>query len=149
MILLHTRSTRTDTLFRAPKLFLCLSVAAASGPTTLNVPDTVGYTTPDEMYELFRHLSVHVDRPREVVFSAHCHDDLGMAVANSLAAVRGGARQAACAVTGIGERAGNCAPDDVVMALRTRAHLFGVCTCTDTNTILHTETRRDGKECDN
>ncbi|HEY9555010.1 2-isopropylmalate synthase [Allosphingosinicella sp.] len=113
-----------------------LSVAAASGATTLNVPDTVGYTTPDEIYELFRHLSVHVDRPREVVFSAHCHDDLGMAVANSLAAVRGGARQVECAVNGIGERAGNCALEDVVMALRTRADLFGVSTGIDTTKIL-------------
>src|SRR3546814_13072275 len=98
-----------------------LSVAAASGATTLNVPDTVGYTTPAEIYELFRHLSVHVDRPRDVVFSAHCHDDLGMAAANSLAAVRGGARQVECAVKGHGGRAGNWARGDGVMAGRDRA----------------------------
>src|SRR3546814_20399756 len=70
-----------------------LSVAAASGATTLNVPDTVGYTTPDAFYELFRHLSVTVDRPREVVFSDHCHDDLDLAVDNSVAAFRLGTRQ--------------------------------------------------------
>lgn len=113
-----------------------LSVAAASGATTLNVPDTVGYTTPEEIYELFRHLTAHVDRPEGVIFSAHCHDDLGMAVANSLAAVRGGARQVECAVNGIGERAGNCALEDVVMALRTRADAFGVSTGIDTTRIM-------------
>ena len=113
-----------------------LSVAAASGATTLNVPDTVGYTTPDEIYALFRHLAAHVDRPEDVIFSTHGHDDLGMAVANSLAAVRGGARQVECAVNGIGERAGNCALEDVVMALKTRADVFGVSTGIDTTKIL-------------
>jgi 2-isopropylmalate synthase len=114
----------------------CLSVAAANGATTLNVPDTVGYTTPEEIYELFRHLSDHVERPEGVIFSAHCHDDLGMAVANSLAAVRGGARQVECAVNGIGERAGNCALEDVVMSLKTRADAFGVVTGIDTTKIM-------------
>ncbi|WP_129793066.1 2-isopropylmalate synthase [Sphingosinicella sp. CPCC 101087] len=114
----------------------CLSAAAASGATTLNVPDTVGYTTPDEIYDLFRHLTEHVDRAADVIFSAHCHDDLGMAVANSLAAVRAGARQVECAVNGIGERAGNCALEDVVMALKTRADHFGVSTDVDTTKIM-------------
>ena len=113
-----------------------LSVAAAEGATTLNVPDTVGYTTPDEIYDLFRFLDVHVDRPDGVIFSVHCHDDLGMAVANSLAAVRGGARQVECAVNGIGERAGNCALEDVVMALRTRGDVYGACTNVDTTKII-------------
>lgn len=113
-----------------------LSAAAAAGATTLNVPDTVGYTTPDEIYDLFRHLGEAVERPDGVIFSAHCHDDLGMAVANSLAAVRGGARQVECAVNGIGERAGNCALEDVVMALRTRFDSYGVATGVDTTRIM-------------
>ena len=103
-----------------------LSVAAQAGATTLNVPDTVGYTTPDEIYELFRYLGEEVGRGDDVVFSTHCHDDLGMAVANSLAAVRGGARQIECAINGIGERAGNCALEEVVMALKTRTDAYGV-----------------------
>jgi 2-isopropylmalate synthase len=114
----------------------CLSVAAAAGASTLNVPDTVGYTLPTEIEALFRHLDAHVVRSADVVFSAHCHDDLGMAVANSLAAVRGGARQIECAVNGIGERAGNCALEEVVMALRTRADAFGVETGVDTTKIM-------------
>ncbi|HEY0445268.1 MAG TPA: 2-isopropylmalate synthase [Allosphingosinicella sp.] len=114
----------------------CLSAAAASGASTLNVPDTVGYTTPEEIYDLFRFLDEHVDRPADTIFSAHCHDDLGMAVANSLAAVRAGARQVECAVNGIGERAGNCALEDVVMALRTRADFFGMSTNIDTTRIM-------------
>ncbi|WP_037499277.1 2-isopropylmalate synthase [Sphingomonas jaspsi] len=114
-----------------------LSVAAREGAATLNVPDTVGYTTPDEIYELFSHLGRHVDRPAGVIFSAHCHDDLGMAVANSLAAVRGGARQVECAVNGIGERAGNCALEELVMALRTRSDAFGVSTAIDTTNIMN------------
>jgi 2-isopropylmalate synthase len=114
----------------------CLSAAAENGASTLNVPDTVGYTTPDEIYDLFRYLAAHVDRPVGTIFSTHCHDDLGMAVANSLAAVRGGARQIECAVNGIGERAGNCALEEVVMALRTRADAFEVDTSIDTTRIM-------------
>jgi 2-isopropylmalate synthase len=117
-------------------LVAALSAAAAAGARTLNVPDTVGYTTPEEIYDLFRHLGETVERPDGVIFSAHCHDDLGMAVANSLAAVRGGARQVECAVNGIGERAGNCALEDVVMALKTRADTFGVSTNVDTTKIM-------------
>jgi 2-isopropylmalate synthase len=113
-----------------------LAVAAAEGATTLNVPDTVGYTTPDEIYDLFRFLDRSVDRPDGVIFSTHCHDDLGMAVANSLAAVRGGARQVECTVNGIGERAGNCALEDVVMALRTRGDVYGAHTNVDTTKII-------------
>jgi len=113
-----------------------LSVAAAEGATTLNVPDTVGYTTPQEIHGLFRFLDEAVDRPEGVIFSTHCHDDLGMAVANSLAAVSGGARQIECAVNGIGERAGNCALEDVVMALRTRGDIYGAHTNVDTTKIM-------------
>ena len=113
-----------------------LSTAAAAGASTLNVPDTVGYATPEEIYALFSMLSKKVSRPADVIFSAHCHDDLGMAVANSLAAVRGGARQIECAVNGIGERAGNCALEDAVMALRTRRDAFGFNTGVDTTQIM-------------
>lgn len=113
-----------------------LSHAVAAGATTLNVPDTVGYTTPDEIRELFAHLCAHVAGAERVIFSAHCHDDLGMAVANSLAAVRGGARQIECSVNGIGERAGNAALEDVVMALKTRADTFGVASGVDTTQIM-------------
>lgn len=113
-----------------------LSIAAAEGATTLNVPDTVGYTTPEEITDLFRFLDGAVDRSDEVIFSTHCHDDLGMAVANSLAAIRGGARQIECAVNGIGERAGNCALEDVVMALRTRHDFYGLVTNIDSTRIM-------------
>jgi 2-isopropylmalate synthase len=112
-----------------------LSVAASSGATTLNVPDTVGYTTPEEIYELFRYLGQQVEHDGKVIFSTHCHDDLGMAVANSLAAVRGGARQVECAINGIGERAGNCALEEVVMALKTRVDTYDVSTNIDTTRI--------------
>ena len=140
----HARSLVDDVEFsaedaiRTERNFLVevLSAAAAAGATTLNVPDTVGYTTPDEIFELFTYLGQHVDRDEGVVFSTHCHDDLGMAVANSLAAVRGGARQIECAVNGIGERAGNCALEDVVMALKTRADTYRVTTGVETRRIM-------------
>ena len=113
-----------------------MSAAVEAGATTLNVPDTVGYGTPDEIEALFRHLIANVAGAERVIFSAHCHDDLGMAVANSLAAVRGGARQVECTINGIGERAGNAPLEDVVMALRTRADAFGVTTGVDTTRIM-------------
>ena len=102
-------------------LIEALQVAADAGADVLNVPDTVGYTSPEEMYELFRDLCANIKRQDHVVFSTHCHNDLGMAVANSLAAVRGGAGQIECSINGIGERAGNCALEEVVMAIKTRA----------------------------
>ncbi|MGY6531450.1 2-isopropylmalate synthase [Glycocaulis sp.] len=114
-----------------------LSTAAAAGASTLNVPDTVGYSTPEEIYELFRMLSKKVTRDDHVIFSAHCHNDLGLAVANSLAAVRGGARQIECTVNGIGERAGNAALEDTVMAIRTRRDATGVTTAINTREIMN------------
>jgi 2-isopropylmalate synthase len=140
----HARSLCDDVEFSAEDairterdyLVECLSVAASEGASTFNVPDTVGYTTPDEIYELFRFLCANVDRPAGSVFSTHCHDDLGMAVANSLAAVRGGARQIECTINGIGERAGNCALEEVVMALKTRADAFQVSIGVDTTKIM-------------
>ena len=114
-----------------------LEAVAEAGATTLNVPDTVGYSTPGEIQALFTYLRGRVvPKHPGVVFSAHCHDDLGMAVANTLAAVQGGARQVEVAVNGIGERAGNCALEEVVMALRTRADHFGVTTGIDTTKLL-------------
>ena len=102
-----------------------LQAAADAGATTLNVPDTVGYGLPGEITALFAYLKDAIDRP-DVVLSCHCHDDLGLAVANSLAAVEGGARQVECTVNGIGERAGNGALEEVVMAIRTRSQRVGV-----------------------
>ncbi|MGJ8558851.1 MAG: 2-isopropylmalate synthase [Litorimonas sp.] len=104
---------------------VCEAVIQA-GATTINMPDTVGYTTPEEIEDLFRFLTTEVEGADGVTWSAHCHDDLGLAVANSLAAIRGGARQVECALNGIGERAGNCALEEVVMALRTRRDFFGM-----------------------
>ncbi len=100
----------------------------AAGATTINIPDTVGYTVPDEFSELFRYLRKNVRGIDKVILSVHCHDDLGMAVANSLTAVVAGARQIECTINGIGERAGNCSLEEVVMALRTRAAFFNLAT---------------------
>jgi 2-isopropylmalate synthase len=101
--------------------------AVEAGASTLNIPDTVGYTTPQEYGELIRHLIQHVPGSDSLRFSVHCHDDLGLSVANSLAAIRAGARQVECTVNGIGERAGNTAMEEVVMALRTRPEFFEHC----------------------
>jgi 2-isopropylmalate synthase len=100
------------------------NAAVEAGATVLNAPDTVGYTTPAEIAELFAYLQKHVRRPDHVIFSAHCHDDLGMAVANSLAAIGAGARQVECTINGIGERAGNASLEEIVMALKTRPALY-------------------------
>jgi 2-isopropylmalate synthase len=102
--------------------FLCRCVEAAikAGATTINIPDTVGYTTPNEYQALFRTLRERVPNSDKAVFSVHCHDDLGMAVANSLAGLAGGARQIECTINGIGERAGNASLEEVVMAIKTR-----------------------------
>ena len=109
-------ATRTDTDF------LCRVVAAAiaEGATTINLPDTVGYTTPAEYAALFRTVRERVPETRDIVLSAHCHDDLGLAVANSLAAIEAGAGQVECTINGIGERAGNAALEEIVMAGRVR-----------------------------
>lgn len=102
------------------------SVAVEAGATTLNAPDTVGYVTPNEIFDMFTYLRANVRGADKVVFSSHCHDDLGMAVANSLAAVAAGARQVECTINGIGERAGNAALEEIVMAIHTRKPLFRV-----------------------
>ena len=105
-----------------------VEAAIKAGATTINIPDTVGYTTPEEIRDLFHFLTTEIEGADEAIFSAHCHDDLGLAVANSLAAVRGGARQVECALNGIGERAGNCATEEVIMALNTRKDFYGFTT---------------------
>ncbi|KRF02163.1 2-isopropylmalate synthase [Frateuria sp. Soil773] len=124
-------STRTEPDFLAE----VFSAAVAAGATTLNAPDTVGYTTPAEMAERFAWLRRNVKGAERVVFSCHCHNDLGMAVANSLAAVGAGARQVECTINGIGERAGNAALEEIVMALKVRAAHFGVDTRIDTRKL--------------
>jgi 2-isopropylmalate synthase len=99
-----------------------------AGATTLNLPDTMGYAVPDEFSELFRYLRNNVRGIDKVTLSVHCHDDLGMAVANSLTAVVAGARQIECTINGIGERAGNCSLEEVVTALRSRSAFFNLTT---------------------
>ena len=111
------------------------SAAVAAGATTLNAPDTVGYTTPGEIFDIFSYLRRHVRGAEHVVFSSHCHDDLGMAVANSLAAVSAGARQVECTINGIGERAGNASLEEIVMALKVRKPLYRADTRIDTRKL--------------
>ena len=110
----------------------------AAGATTVNIPDTVGYTVPDEFAELFRYLRKNVRGIDKVRLSVHCHDDLGMAVANSLTAVVAGARQIECTINGIGERAGNCSLEEVVMALKTRDAFFNLDTGINTTRLYPT-----------
>ena len=107
--------------------FLCRIAEAAirSGATTINMPDTVGYSLPQEYGALFTYIRERVPGIEDVVLSAHCHNDLGMATANTLAAIKAGARQVEVTINGLGERAGNTAMEEVVMALRTRPDMFG------------------------
>lgn len=107
--------------------YLCriCELAIKAGATTINLPDTVGYTTPSEYGDMFRYIREHVPGIEEITLSAHCHNDLGMATANTLAAITAGVRQVEVTINGIGERAGNTAMEEVVMALRTRPEKFG------------------------
>jgi 2-isopropylmalate synthase len=109
-------ATRTDPDF----LVKIVSVAVQAGATTINIPDTVGYTTPEEYAATFRMLIEKVPGAENVIFSTHCHDDLGMAVANTLAGIQAGARQVECTINGIGERAGNAALEEIAAALMVR-----------------------------
>ncbi len=108
-----------------------------AGATTVNIPDTVGYAMPWDFGNLISMLMEEVKNVKDAVISVHCHNDLGLAVSNSLEAVRHGARQVECTVNGIGERAGNCSLEEVVMALRTRRDIFDVDTNIDTRQIMH------------
>src|SRR5437762_5350801 len=107
--------------------------AIEAGATTINLPDTVGYATPKSYGEIFSHLikKLPIIRQKNITLSSHCHDDLGMAVANSLAAVEGGARQVECTINGIGERAGNASLEEIVMALKVRADHYQATTKID------------------
>src|SRR5689334_18474440 len=125
---------RSDPAF----LYEVLTVAVASGATTLNIPDTVGYTTPEEYGALIAGIRAHVPGVEDVVLSTHCHDDLGLAAANSLAGVRAGARQVECTINGLGERAGNASLEEVVMALHTRQAHFGLATGIVTRELART-----------
>ncbi len=118
--------------------FLAEVVTAAidAGATTVNIPDTVGYAIPDEFAELIRYLQANVPNIDKAVLSVHCHNDLGLAVANSLAAIQAGVRQVECTVNGIGERAGNASMEEIVMALKTRKDFFNMDTNIDTQHIM-------------
>jgi len=107
---------------RSDRDYLCkvFSAVIEAGATTLNVPDTVGYTIPAEFGSLIRYVMQNVKNISQAVISVHCHNDLGLAVANSLAAIENGARQVECTLNGIGERAGNASLEEIVMILRTR-----------------------------
>ncbi len=109
-----------------------------AGATTVNIPDTVGYTVPEEFEKFIRSIFENVPNIHKAAVSVHCHDDLGLAVANSLAAVRAGARQVECCVNGIGERAGNASLEEVVLAIKTRADFFGLETNINTREIYRT-----------
>ncbi len=127
-------ATRADVEFTAE---VC-GIAIAEGAGVINVPDTVGYTTPDEYTAYLRRLYELLPELRDVRLSVHCHDDLGLAVANSFAGVQAGARQVECAVNGIGERAGNCSLEEIVMLLRTRRHDHGFDTAIESTELART-----------
>ncbi|MCB0107044.1 MAG: 2-isopropylmalate synthase, partial [Caldilineaceae bacterium] len=124
---------RSDPAF----LVKVLEVAIKAGATTLNIPDTVGYTTPEEYGALIQQLRDHVPGGKDVIFSLHCHNDLGLATANTLAGIKAGARQIEVTINGIGERAGNTSLEETVMALHTRKPVYGL----DTN-VVTTELHR-------
>jgi 2-isopropylmalate synthase len=123
--------------------YLCrtVEIAIKAGATTINIPDTVGYTAPVESADLIRNLIATVPGADDVIFATHCHNDLGMATANSLAAVEGGARQIECTINGLGERAGNTALEEVVMALKVRSDIMPFTTKIDTRKIMNISRR--------
>jgi len=123
--------------------YLCrvIEIAIKAGASTINIPDTVGYTAPMESADLIKRLIETVPGADDVIFATHCHNDLGMATANSLAAVAGGARQIECTINGLGERAGNTALEEVVMALKVRNDIMPWSTGIDTQKIMHISRR--------
>jgi 2-isopropylmalate synthase len=150
----HARALSTDVEFsaedatRSDPVFLCdvFAVAVGCGATTINVPDTVGYATPPEYAALIAQVIATVGSP-SVTISTHCHNDLGMAVANTLAGVKVGARQVECTINGLGERAGNASLEEVVMALHTRQRYF--CVTTNVHTPALTQTSKTVAEATN
>ena len=127
-------ASRTDHDF----LIDIVNAAIEAGATTINIPDTVGYTIPGEFRQLFDHLITNCINSEKIVFSVHCHDDLGLAVANSLAALEAGARQVECTINGIGERAGNTSLEEICMAIKTRKECFEFETQIDTKKLYPT-----------
>ncbi|HEY3117579.1 MAG TPA: 2-isopropylmalate synthase [Chloroflexota bacterium] len=127
-------ATRSDWEY----LYQMLEAVIGAGATTINIPDTVGFTTPGEFGDLIRSIRERVPNAHKAVISVHCHNDLGMAVSNSLSAVLAGARQVECTINGIGERAGNAALEEIVMATNTRPEIYGVQTGIDTKQIYKT-----------
>jgi len=125
---------------RSDSDFLCRVIEAVvrEGCGTVNLPDTVGYSTPEETRSFFEDIRTRVPNADRVVFSAHCHDDLGLAVANSLAAIQGGVRQVECTINGIGERAGNASVEEIVMVLRVRSDRFPYTTGIQTTALYET-----------
>jgi len=123
---------------RSERDFLCriLEAVIDAGATTVNIPDTVGYSVPAQFGSLIAELIARVPNADRAIFSVHCHNDLGLAVANSLAAVQNGARQVECTINGLGERAGNAALEEIVMAVRTRSDVFSCSTDLDTTQIV-------------
>src|SRR5436190_12758997 len=123
---------------RSDREFLCRIIEAVikAGATTINLPDTVGYLTPDEIGEFFGDIIGRVPHGDDVIFSAHCHDDLGLAVANSLAAIAAGVRQVECTINGIGERAGNASLEEIVMVSKVRSDRMPVETGIDTQQLF-------------
>ena len=123
---------------RSDREYLCRVIESviAAGATTINLPDTVGYSTPDEVAEFFSSIIGRVSNAGRAVFSTHCHDDLGLAVANSLAALGAGARQVECTINGIGERAGNASLEEVIMATRVRADRMPFTTSIETRELF-------------
>ena len=110
-------------------LYQCIDLAINCGATTINIPDTVGYTLPNEFGTIFKSVKNNVSNIDKAVLSAHTHNDLGLAVANSLAAVQEGARQVECTINGLGERAGNSALEEIVMAIKVKKDLIPFYTC--------------------
>lgn len=129
-------ATRSDPEF----LYKVFEAVIDAGAVVINVPDTVGYTTPDEFYKLIRGIKENVSNIDKAVISVHCHNDLGMAVANTLSAAKAGAAQLECTINGIGERAGNAALEEIVMALKTRQHMFNL-DCRIDTTQIHRASR--------
>ncbi len=127
-------ASRSDWAF----LVKCCETAINAGATVLNIPDTVGYSSPQEMFDLITYLRENTQGIENVDISAHCHDDLGMAVANSLACIRAGATQVECTVNGIGERAGNASLEEITMALKTRGEYYQAETSVNTRQIYRT-----------
>ncbi len=127
-------ATRSDLTY----LSTMVESVIGAGATTVNIPDTVGYTTPTEFYSIIKHLFDNVKNINDAVISVHCHNDLGLAVANSLSAIQAGARQIECTVNGIGERAGNTAMEEIIMAIKTRSSVYDVDFNINTKQIMPT-----------